>query len=520
MLSRHSWMPRPLLRALVLVCGSVAPVLVDAQERAQSESSRRIKSPAQRLSELEERVKDLEGQVDQLEQEKAAAEAAADSGPFFADGVITVGGVELEFGGRGEFRFIDAENESDPVVGETDQPDPRLELHRLRLVPELRFNRHITSRAQIDFEPERGRVRLKELRARFRVRTDWWFRSTFELGLDDRVIRPGRRTRNYPLVGMAFWKDESVGAVWSFRFGDRMGKPEPDAAAQQDVGILLEAEDVRLGEQNVGELIVEPVDPFDFAGNWGETTLSFSGGQGHVLNNRRIGFDRARFNDIVQDDRSVFDDDLTLSEVGVALEYRRDFDWLGDFRAMGFFYHNTLTDDSVAFLQGDDLTVRDGGGNVLYGYGDSDKREAWRYGFGGEYLLPARTLFGNLVGMRRRDGLRIQGQWIRAIDGEFKRKGWYVQASYRYTFPDRLIAGRYFKSIEPIARYEEFETNLGPFVDLPATWDRERILVGSIFEVTNEVLLRIEYAFNTEDTGGSPSGVDNDEFLVELMLLF
>jgi hypothetical protein len=69
-------------------------------------------------------------------------------------------------------------------------------------------------------------------------------------------------------------------------------------------------------------------------------------------------------------------------------------------------------------------------------------------------------------------------------------------------------------------RYGEFDTNLGPFVDLPTTWDRERWVVGLNVEVTNEILLRAEYAFNSEDTGGSPGSVDNDELVIELRLLF
>ena len=233
--------------------------------------------------------------------------------------------------------------------------------------------------------------------------------------------------------------------------------------------------------------------------------------------NEEIGRDNASFNDIVEDGRNI-DDDQQISEVGVALEYRRDFSWLGEIRALGFFYHNTLGDESVDFLQ-QDLTIRDRGGNALRGYGDSDKEESWRYGFGGQYFFPASTLFGDEL-TRRRDGLRVQGQWIHGDDGDFEREGWFVQTSYRYSFPERLIAGRYIRSVEPLVRYGELDTNLGPFIDLPTTWDRERWVVGLNVEVTNEILLRAEYAFNSEDTGGSPGSVDNDELVIELRFLF
>ena len=44
--------------------------------------------------------------------------AAGDSTPFYADGVFTVGGVELRLGGRADFLFVDTENYSNPVVGQ------------------------------------------------------------------------------------------------------------------------------------------------------------------------------------------------------------------------------------------------------------------------------------------------------------------------------------------------------------------------------------------------------------------
>jgi len=72
-------------------------------------------------------------------------------------------------------------------------------------------------------------------------------------------------------------------------------------------------------------------------------------------------------------------------------------------------------------------------------------------------------------------------------------------------------------------RYGRLGTNIGPFINLPATWDREQLLVGLITEITGEIFVRVEYTFRQEDlggTGGAPSSVDNDELLVELLLVF
>ena len=67
---------------------------------------------------------------------------------------------------------------------------------------------------------------MKEFTARHRVSPVWWFGSRFRFGVDDRFIRPGRQTKNYPLIGTAFWRDESFLAIWALTFGDPDGKPE------------------------------------------------------------------------------------------------------------------------------------------------------------------------------------------------------------------------------------------------------------------------------------------------------
>lgn len=265
-------------------------------------------------------------------------------------------------------------------------------------------------------------------------------------------------------------------------------------------------------------------DPFDFASNWGEVRLHGSVGNGHTLDRNEVGFDNADSNDLVQDNRNVADD-LSLRELGVGLGYARDFAWLGSVEVLGFFYDDQLNRQSLRFLK-QDLTVRDPvSGAPTAGYGNATSRASYRYGVGGEYRFPATAFLPRSWDPRGGDGLRVQAQWIDAHDGKLRRDGWYVQGSYRYSFPQRLVAGRYFRSVEPLVRFGELNTDLSPSPFLPGTWDRRQLLAGGLIEITREVTLKVEYAFNDERTGGGgatpgPSSVANDELMVELLLEF
>jgi hypothetical protein len=538
---RWRWLRRLAMLLLAVSLLAAAPRRLAAQ----------FPSTADRLQELEEKVKKLESktkkQEEELDEAKAILDTKKSSGDkdFFSDGVFTIGGVKLKLGGKAEILFIDSQSEDDPVVGSTNEPDPHFELNRLQLSPVFILNREISVHAQIDFEPEEGRTFLKEMTARHKAAVSSWAESDLRLGLDDRFIRPARRTKNYPLPGNAFWRDESLALQWTWSFfGDREGKPydSPDAKKApegapdpSDSDVVLEdterkpvkPEDGTGDEERARRFRTaeerEP-GPFDFAVNRGELKVHASVGSGNALNGNEVGFDGAGFNDFVQDDRNV-SDDLAIREVGLGIGYARSFQWLGELEVLGFYYNDELNDTSLEFLQ-DELTVRDPVTGVpVAGYGDSDSKKSYRYGVGAEYFLPASTYLGPDWNPRGGDGFRAQAQWIRGQDGKLRREGWYVQGSYRFSFPERLVADRYFRSIEPIVRFGELNVDLAPSPLLPGTWDRRQLLVGAFIEVTGEVIFKVEYTFNEERTGGrgaapGPGDVRNNELLVELLLQF
>ncbi|MGQ9590637.1 MAG: bZIP transcription factor, partial [Planctomycetota bacterium] len=192
------------------------------------------KSPAERIQDLEKANEELRARIEALEREMSEAAAKERPGaekapggapqPLFANGVLTIGGVNLELGGSAELLLIDPQEEDDPIAGRTENPDPHFELDQLRIEPVLRFSRAISVHGQIDFEPTDGDTVLKELTARYAPEPfAWWFDAEVRLGLDDRFIRPARRTENYPLVGNAFWRWESLALTASVSLGDKDG---------------------------------------------------------------------------------------------------------------------------------------------------------------------------------------------------------------------------------------------------------------------------------------------------------
>lgn len=514
--------------------------------------SAQVKSTAERIRDLEEENAKMKSKLKKVEDRLEKVEATEQVSPkdkkepFYSDGVLTIGGIKLRFGGKAEILFIDSQSERDTTVGPTERPDPHFELNRLRLSPELLFSKEVSIESQIDFKPEDSRTILKEMYARYKPSPVWWFGADARIGLDDRFIRPARRTKNYPLIGNSFWRDESLSFQFNLRFGDKDGEPLPasskskkgaKAAAAEDAAADAESEAVEAEGEEVEIETQEGADPpvvttkkkaarhgaFDFVHNLGELRTYFSVGNGNTLDNNEVGFDGADFNDLIQDDRNVTDS-FTIREVGFGLGYRRNFAALGELEVLGFYYNDELSDASVEFLQ-EDLTISDVvTGDPVSGYGDSNSRKSYKYGVSADYFLSAEEFMPADWNPRGQDGIRLFAQWIRAQDGDFRRSGWYVQGSYRFSFPQRLLFDKYFRSIEPIVRYGTLDTNLGPDPLLPGTWDRRQTLVGMNLEVIKEVHVLCEYTFNGETTGGNgvngPSSVRNDELMVELLLTF
>ncbi len=513
---------------------------------------------SERLRKLEDRVSELEQQLDEerltREEEKAKEKESQKKAVDWANGIITLGNVELKLGGAIKINLVDSESEADPVFGQTESPDPHLDLDLFRFAPQLEFPRSPTLgrfsiAGQLDFHPTAGDTVLKETTLRHEVSPAWWLKSDAKIGLDDRFIRPARRTQSYPLTGTAFWRDESVGIFWKGSIGDKQGSPQAatskkssskssKSSSKSKVSSSKKKKKSAPSAEDEEESPPQPIRrgvaadsepfpgatsqehaPFDFASNMGELSLHFSISNGTTLDGKEVGQDQAVFNDLLQDDRSL-DAPLSLSEIGIGAGYARDFRELGEIDVLVFYYDDELRDDAVQVLQ-NELTLRDPITQApLAGYGDSDSRRKGLVGFNAAYRFEASHLFDALgvleaFNPRAGDGLRLFYQWVTAEDGDLDRRGWYAQASWRLSNPARWV---YLRGIEPLVRFGEMRVDQAHIASLPLTWSRRQLLVGAIVEVARDIQLRAEYAFNGESTGSG--AVDNDELLLQLFIRF
>lgn len=109
--------------------------------------------------------------------------------------------------------------------------------------------------------------------------------------------------------------------------------------------------------------------------------------------------------------------------------------------------------------------------------------------------------------------LTLVGEIARLEDGALDRNGWYVQASHKWKFKRP-----YFRSFEPLIRYEQLDTDWEKSFNKPVSWDREMTTIALITELAKNVKLKTEYYINDEKTGRRE--VDNDEFLMQLEFKF
>ncbi len=501
---------------LTMVLGFQVPVL--SQDDAAKDSVQ------DELEKLGNEIDELKEKIKKLKDDKSA------------DSLVTLGGGDLRLGGKVELNFIDSQNDlslnDEGADFAPEHLDPHLELQRLRLTPVFLLNRWIKLQGQLDFQVD-GDTLLKELAVRHDIQPKWWLRSRFQLGLDDRFIRPARRTKTYPLIGNAFWRDESLAAVWQLTFGHRKGRAagierfekNSEGASSSGGGAFTEGfiDDSADSEHSSAD----SRGPFDFRNNRGAFSTFLSIGQGYQLGNKEVTFDAARFNDLVQDDREL-EDDLAFGELGIGLGWQRDFERWGDVSVSAFYFTDNLSEGSIDFLQGDLMTnwAFNPQNNQLEseaGYGGSSASSSSRCGFGFDYFLSSEDLFpGSKKSLRKQDGLRWSVHAITAKDGDLDRDGWYTQASWRFSF-GKLLADRYFRSIEPLVRYGELNVDgsgAWTFKDesLPGTWDRQALTLGALVEVTGDIFMKFEYVMNSEDTGGA--AVNNDELLIQLLLTF
>ncbi|MBT9138237.1 MAG: Trifunctional nucleotide phosphoesterase protein YfkN [Syntrophomonadaceae bacterium] len=108
-----------------------------------------------------------------------------------------------------------------------------------------------------------------------------------------------------------------------------------------------------------------------------------------------------------------------------------------------------------------------------------------------------------------RNGLTLKGEsaWMR--DGVLERDSLLFSAAYEIEM---------WHSLTPFLRYETLEVEWPKLPANPASWDRERLALGLIAGVGENINLIVEHHRNDETTGGG--SIANNEFLTQLVFEF
>ena len=111
------------------------------------------------------------------------------------------------------------------------------------------------------------------------------------------------------------------------------------------------------------------------------------------------------------------------------------------------------------------------------------------------------------------NGLTVEGKVVWMKDGLLERDGWSLGAAYEIE-----MGQEYLHSLTPFLRHEALEVKWQKSVVNPASWDRERLALGLIAGIGENINLIVEHHRNDETTGGRDKA--NDEFLTQLAFEF
>ncbi|GEM_PF-1052374 len=223
-------------------------------------------------------------------------------------------------------------------------------------------------------------------------------------------------------------------------------------------------------------------------GNFDPVYAYLSVTNGNKLDRRRLGEDDSGWM-LSDSERDI--DEIEEKELSAGLGIEMDFERFGKVDLMGFGMTGELTDDDIDFLQ-----------QEIPGYGQSNRDTRELAGVNLGYKIGEWDFFSQAIG----------GQ-----HGEVERFAWYAEMSRKWT----LKGLRYLKSMRPLIRYGQLDTNLTPRAfsrNGSLTWDREQWLFAIISEITNNVTFRTEYMLNDEKTGFDDA--QNNEILFQLEVAF
>jgi hypothetical protein len=211
----------------------------------------------------------------------------------------------------------------------------------------------------------------------------------------------------------------------------------------------------------------------------------FSLGNGYRLNQKQVSEDTASKSKIIHDDRSS-----SLSEpleYGINLGLKKEFTKEYKLDILSFFYIDKLNPSEISLLQSQ---LND------YISADDDKK---RYGIGIKYEFK---------------NSRFYTAYIASEDGALKRRGFFIEALYRF----RLKYRKFFTELTPLISYGQLNVDNPSSFEKPWTWDRKKWIFALISNLYKNIKLKMEYYLNEESNDGID--FDNDEVLLQLEIRF
>jgi hypothetical protein len=280
-----------------------------------------------KIGKPEDKTAAIEQQPEKIEYRVAAIEKRLDDG-----WLPSLKGKKFRLGGELEIEYRKTQSERSHPAGTTNIPYGQFQIDKFDLNIEARPSDDITIFAQIEAEPD-DKTELDEAHVTF---SNLFFDSYLRIGLQERFIRPSRKTETYPLVGNALWRDKDIG--------------------------------IELG----GDL-----KPFYYR-------LSLSNGL--ALGKKEIGEDDS-FDEILQDD-GKFRDYNNSKEFGIGIGYKDEIIKGHKIDILLFSYFSKLSSDDIAFLK-----------SRFSGYASNEDTKNF-YGGNIEYKFKGLNLFGQYIHAR------------------------------------------------------------------------------------------------------------------------
>jgi hypothetical protein len=369
---------------------------------------------------------------------------------------------DIDVGGEMELEYVDTQMERDSLADRTEYPSGRLQIDFAGVTVKASLSEDIFARLEARFRPAEP-VDLQE--AIFRVE-GLPAGGYVQLGWDNRIMKPRRRTEAYPLVGTAFWKGKELA-----------------------LGAGIDLELFRIREKGSGDA------GLDAPGKKGKTVHSLSlvfeasVGNGMPLGKRPAGEDPS-FRVLGYDEMDI--DFNAGKEAALLLGVKGRLFSALRYDLSAFACASTLTDEDRQVLWD------------LPGYGTPQSRDHYFYGY---------------TARLRWEGIEFLAHLCNGRLGRLGRAAWFVQASYRFRWKGiEALGTRLLSSLRPIFRYGALDLDTVPDPADSLTWDRERITAALHVEIMDNALLKIEYTVNNETTGDRL--VLNDELVVQVEVRF